>query len=242
MLAFPAWTSPPFQPADDLERLDHLLGRTRHLVLHLIAYMDSVLESLSGAPLGAPLARYLIRRVLLPAESALRRAIILIAANLPPVAPPAPKPAGKPAQRPPVPRPADAAKPRAPLFRMAEPQPAKPASPGHLPEHLTPRITLISDLLRDDFVSRPAYVPRTMKIDPAALFLQRLAALRAACEDPAPTARRWLRRCAARPASASRTLAPARIPGAAHAIDENAASLLEDLTTAARATPLLNTS
>ncbi|OZB16997.1 MAG: hypothetical protein B7X53_07495 [Hyphomonas sp. 34-62-18] len=62
----------PFQPADDLERQDYLLGRTRHLVLHLIAYMDSVLESLSGAPLGAPLARYLLRRVLLPAESALR--------------------------------------------------------------------------------------------------------------------------------------------------------------------------
>ena len=232
----------PFQPADDLERQDYLLGRTRHLVLHLIAYMDSVLESLSGAPLGAPLARYLIRRVLLPAEAALRRAIILIATHLPPLAPPAPKPPGKPAQRPPASRPAGAAQPRAPLFRMAEPQPASAAPAGHLPEHLTPRITLISDLLRDDFVPRPAHVPRTVQIDPAALFLRRLAALRAACEDPAPTARRWLRRCAAQPGTARRTLAPARIPGAAHAIDETMASLLEDLTTAARSTPLLNTS
>ncbi len=81
-----------------------------------------------------------------------------------------------------------------------------------------------------------------MKIDPAALFLRRLAALRAACEDPAPTARRWLRRCAARPGTARRTLAPARIPGAAHAIDESAATLLEDLTTASRSTTLFNSS
>lgn len=228
----------PFQPADDFERQDFLLGRTRHFVLHLIAYMDSVLAQLGGVALSAPVARYLLRRVLVPAEAALRRAIILIATKLPALAPPAPKPPGKRAQRLPASRPGDAAKPRAPLFRMTEPQPAKTGAPGHF----TPPITLISDLLRDDFVSRPAHVPRTVKIDPAALFHRRLAALRAACEDPAPTALRWLRRCTARPDAARKTLAPARIPGAAHAIDETAASLLEELTTAARSTPLLNTS
>lgn len=193
----------PFQPADDLDILDDLLGRTRYFILGLIGFIDTALERLGNTPLNARAVRYLMRRALLPAEAALRRAILLIATTLPPPAParapsrtirqPAAAATGKPAA------------PRAPLFRMSEPQPP-------------------------------------LQHDPAAAFYRRFQALRAAYDDPAPYARRWLRRRARSAAAAARALAPIKIPGLSRALGENTISLLKELTQAARDRALPNTS
>lgn len=231
----------PLQPPDDLEILNHLLGRARYFILDLIGFLDTALERLGNIPLSARVVRYLTRRALLPAEAALRRAIILMVPQLEPApAAPARAPA-KASARPPAPRPQAAASPRAPLFRMSEPQsrPVKYPEANYLPEDLMPRITLLTDaVLR----ARPAAALPPVPRDPAAAFRRRFEALRAAYEDPASVARRWRRRCAASAATAARTLSSGKIPGAARSLGQNALSLLQELTQAARTTPLLNTS
>lgn len=230
----------PLQPADDIDILDDLLGRARYFILGLIGFIDTALERLGDTPLNARAVRYLMRRALLPAEAALRRAILLIATTLPPPAParaqsraarqPAAAATGKPAA------------PRAPLFRMSEPQP-RPThyrKTDHLSEDLMPRVTLLTEsVLR----ARPAPAqPPPAPQDPAAAFYRRFQALRAAYNDPAPYARRWLRRRARSAISAAKTLAPVKVPGASRALGENTISLLKDLTQAARARALPNTS
>lgn len=229
----------PFQPADDLDILDDLVGRTRYFILGLIGFIDTALERLGNTPLNARAVRYLMRRALLPAEAALRRAILLIATTLPPPAParapsrtirqPAAAATGKPAA------------PRAPLFRMSEPQP-RPIhyrKTDHLSEDLMPRVTLLTEaVLR----ARPAPAqPPPSPQDPAAAFYRRFEALRAAYDDPAPYARRWLRRRARSAAGAARALAPVKIPGVSRSLGENSISLLKELTQAAR-NRALNTS
>lgn len=230
----------PFQPADDLDILNDLLGRARYFILGLIGFLDTALERLGDTPLNARAAGYLMRRALLPAEAALRRAILLIATKLPPPAPArAPSRAarqlaaaakGKPAA------------PRAPLFRMSEPQP-RPThyrKTDYLSEDLMPRITLLTEsvLRARTAPARPPPAPQ----DPAAAFHRRFQALRAAYDDPAPYARRWLRRRARSAADAARALAPVNIPGVSRSLGENTISLLKELTQAARTRTLPNTS
>lgn len=212
--------------------LDLLLGRTRHFILDLIALIDSVLMRLDGAPMSAALVRRLVRRALLPAETALRRAILLIATTLhPPVARARAK-AGKP--RPGKPAPPAPRGPRVPVFRMSEPQPraGKPPKTDYVPEHLLPRITLLVDSVLQARAepARPPAPPH----DPALSFHRRLQALRAACDDPVPAARRWQRRCARSAIAAARALTPGKIPGAYKSLGPSNLALLDELTTAAR--------
>lgn len=231
----------PLQPPDDLDILNDLLGRARYFILDLIGFLDTALERLGNTPLSARVVRYLTRRALLPAEAALRRAILLIVLKQAPEAPQPARASAKASARPPAPRPQASASPRAPLFRMSEPQPrpAKYPMAHYLPEALMPRITLLTEaVLR----TRPAAAPPPVPRDPAAAFRRRFEALRAAYEDPASVARRWRRRCTASAATAARTLSPGKIPGAARSLGQNALSLLQELTQAARSTPLLNTS
>ena len=230
----------PFQPADDLDILNDLLGRARYFILGLIGFIDTALERLGNTPLNAPVVRYLMRRALLPAEAALRRAILLIATTLPPL-PPAPARAPSKGARQLASVTGKPAAPRAPLFRMSEPQP-RPThyrKTDYLSEDLMPRITLLTEsVLR----ARPAPAQPPLPHDPAAAFYRRFEALRAAYDDPAPYARRWLRRRARSAADAARALAPVKIPGTRKPLGDNTISLLKELTHAARTRALTDTS
>lgn len=229
----------PPSPEVDIE-VDYLLGRARSFILHLLGMIETVILRLEGAPMSAALMSGLIRRCVLPAEAALRRAVLIIAQTLPPLAPPrgaAPRASGLPPRvvvgkgQPPA---------RAPVFRMSEPQPRQEAAAGYLPEHLMPRITLLVDsaLQARSAPARPAPLPR----DPAETFQRRLAALHAAYDNPVAVARRWLRRHAARPAIAARVLAPVKIPGAYRRLGEENLLLLRELTESARRTLTADTS
>lgn len=174
----------PFQPPDDLDILNDLLGRARYFILDLIGFLDTALERLGNIPLSARVVRYLTRRALLPAEAALRRAIILMVLQLEPApAAPARAPA-KASARPPAPPPQAAASPRAPLFRMSEPQPRPVKYPeaNYLPEDLMPRITLLTDaVLR----ARPAAAPPPVPRDPAAASKRCAPPMRTPLRSPA---------------------------------------------------------
>lgn len=225
----------------DDHALDDLLGRARVFIVELIAFIETALRRLPGHPSRQALG-YITRRALVPAETALRRAILLIASTL---AAPAPRAASGKAARPPTPAPHMPATlaARAPVFRMSEPQPrpARRAAPiaGHLPEALLPRIRLLTDdvLFAPPAQAGPAPPPR----DPATGFFRRLEALRSAYDDPVREARRWLRRKAA-PGPRPPPISTGKIPGARRALGETANSLLRELTAAARRTFTPNTS
>ena len=221
--------------------LNDLLGRARLFIVELIAFIETALRRLPEHPSRQALG-YITRRGLVPAETALRRAILLIASTL---EAPAPRAASGKAARPPTPAPHMPAAPaaRAPVFRMSEPQPrpVKGAAPraDHLPETLLPRLRVLTDdvLFAPPAQAKPAPPPR----DPATGFLRRLEALRRAYDDPVREARRWLRRKAA-PGPRPPPISAGRIPGARRALGETANSLLRELTDAARRTFTPNTS
>lgn len=226
------------QPTEDTESLagtlDELLDRARHFILDLIVFIDARLAQLGNAPMSARLVRLLTRRALLPAEAALRRAIILIAATLP--APGPSKTSTKPPSSSHSRQPAAPA--RAPVFCMSEPQPRaglRPAArnlPETLPEHLLPRLTLLTEAALCTRSPAPAPAPRPS--DPAASFHRRLTALCIAFQDPFREARRWRRHQAARRPGARPPLAP-KIPGARKSLGETRLNLLRELTTSAEA-------
>ncbi|MFN4183388.1 MAG: hypothetical protein ACK4M6_01270 [Hyphomonas sp.] len=74
------------QPTDD-DALNALIERARQFILGLILYIDGITARLGDAAMSPALARALTRRAILPAEAALRRVIILLAADLPPITP-----------------------------------------------------------------------------------------------------------------------------------------------------------
>lgn len=230
------------QPTDDDDALNALLERARLFILDMILYIDAIAKRLGSVPLSAALVRQLTRRALLPAEAALRRVILILAADLPTEClSPAPSAAAGPARRqsgnvskkPPA--------PRAPLFRMSEPQPGPKKSPqaGDLPEHLRPRITALTDAVL--YASPPAPITSAPPRDPAAAFCRRLQALHSAFDNPYREAKRWLRRQAAAAAPAKSPLAP-KIPGARKSLGDAPVSLLRELTKVALRAPALNTS
>lgn len=228
-------------PAEDA--LNYLLGRARLFILDLINFIDSALARLPASPPRRAIA-YLTRRALLPAEAALRRAILLIATKLDMPAPRAPvaRPATRPAARPPE-RQAPAA--RAPVFRISEPLPrvakadGAPPKAEYLPEHLLPRIRMLTDAVLS--APPPPPLPAPVVRDPGARFFRRFAALRRAYEDPVREARRWLRR-QGKPPAARAPIASGKIPGARRALGADALSLLRELTEAALRTLTPNTS
>lgn len=231
------------QPPDDDTAPDSLLGRAEDFILYLITVIESRLRQLGSAPMSARLARLLTRRALLPAEAALRRAILLIAATLPPPAPltishGARRRSAAPCQK-------RAAPGRPPAFCMTEAHPGARKSPeaDDTPEHLMPRITLLTDaaLARS---APPSTLPSTQPVkpeDPGARFRRRFDALVMAFENPFREAERWLRRQRRQKPGANPPLAPG-IPGARKTLGETRLNLLRELTSAAQATLALNTS
>ena len=173
--------------SQDEDALDALLGEAREMILNLILLAGAALKGIAQAPMAGAL-RAVTRRLILPAEAALRRAIILIAAPLEPAPPPARPRVGR-ARRSDTRQPASPAAPRRPVFRLTEPLP-RPKS-DYLPPDQCPRI-LFLDGPTPAAPARPARRPA----DPARLLARlerRLAALEAASDDPVREARRWLR-------------------------------------------------
>jgi hypothetical protein len=150
--------------------------------------LDAVEDALApGVRRTLPGLKSLYRDYLLPAEAALRRALHILAADLP-----APKPRAGSAPPPRKPEPATpkATRFRTPIFRLSEPQP-RPKT-DHLPARLQPRISIIG------VTPRPAPTPRR-KLNEADLEMQlrrRLNALNAAFANPLAAVRRLQRRLA----------------------------------------------
>ena len=150
--------------------------------------LDAVEDALApGVRRTLPGLKSLYRDYLLPAEAALRRALHILAADLP-----APKPRAGSAPPPRKPEPATpkATRFRTSTFRLSEPQP-RPKT-DHLPARLQPRISIIG------VTPRPAPTPRR-KLNEADLEMQlrrRLDALNAAFANPLAAVRRLQRRLA----------------------------------------------
>jgi len=223
------------QPTDD--PASALLERARLFILDMVAFIEGIFGRLGDVPLTAKLARHLTRHALIPAELALRRAILIIAADLPvPVlktraASDSPAPRAAPSER--------ASQPRPPRFNMNEPPPRKAKKSDFHPEtdYLTedqlPRILVLTgDILavRSTPPPEPARPPR----DASASFRRRFAALQAAFNDARGEAERWARRRIremARPGAVQRSLpVPLALPRLARAIGHNVHDLIRDLT------------
>ncbi|MBA4225504.1 MAG: hypothetical protein C0456_02645 [Hyphomonas sp.] len=224
------------------DALNYLLGRARWFILNLIDFIDTALARLPASPPRQAIA-YLTRRALLPAEAALRRAILLIASEMEMPVPRAPR--AKPTRPPAPPLRRQAPADRAPIFRMSEPppRPAKAESivpkADYLPEHLLPRICILTDDVLG--APPPPPLPAPAARDPGARFFRRLAALRQAYDDPRREARRWLRRNAA-PAPRPAPIISEKIPGMRRALGPDAQALLRELTEKALRTLTPNTS
>ena len=223
------------QPTDEEAAVNALLGRARLFINDLIAFIEEILGRLGDTPLSRKLARHLTRHALVPAETALRRAVLIIAASLPvPILRPA-----KPRESAPAPD-ADtaaakpkAARPRPPRFNMNEPAPraCAPAT-DYLPEDMLPRIRVLTDAVLNapPAPQKPAPPPR----DSAAVFCRRFDALYAAFLDMPAEAERWARRRIremARPGAVQRSLpVPLVLPRLRKSADPDARDLLRELT------------
>jgi hypothetical protein len=209
------------QPTDD--PVFHLLEQARQFILRLTAYIDSIFERLGTAQPSNALLRKLTAYALVPAESALRRVVLILAAHQP--LPERPKPralpdATKPGTTPFSPQ--QPAEPRAPVFNMREPQP-RPKSDFLAPGKM-PRIRLLTD----GVLRAPAQSPAPR--DLSTRFTRRLMALHAALNDPHAVAARWLRRHFAARVSKGCPLSPHRIPGHRKTLPEDDRNTLRSLT------------
>ena len=162
--------------------LSALTPLRRHLIAQANSLTNRLLDAVEGALAPGvrrtlPGMKYLYRDYLLTAEAALRRALHILAADLP-----APKPRAAtalPLRKPEIADP-KAAQFRPPVFRLGEPQP-RPKT-DYLPARLTLRISIIGVTLR------PAPLPRR-KLNEADLEAQRrrrLDALNTAFANPRP--------------------------------------------------------
>ncbi len=197
-------TAPPL--TDD--PVNALLEEARQFVLRLLQYIDSVFLRLGTARPGNALLRKLTTYALVPAETALRRAILILADDMP-----IPQRAararampGAPGPQPGAVSPPEARVPRAPAFNMREPQP-RPKT-GYLSAADMPRIRVLTD----DVLCAPSPAAASPK-DPVASFTRRLAALHGALNNPRAVAARWLRRHFAGEVPKPCPLSPHRIPG-----------------------------
>ena len=229
------------QPTDDTPEYDAtgaLLERARLFILDMVAFIDGIFGRLGDIPLSAKLARHLTRHALVPAEAALRRAILILAADLPvPVLEDRPR-AAPDAPAPRAASPERGSRLRPPRFNMNEPPPrkAKDAAPDPETDYLTedqiPRILVLTDdiLAARSTPPPPAPPPR----DPSASFRRRFAALQAALGDPRGEAERWARRrlrAMACPGAVQRSLpVPLALPRLAKGVKHDARDLIRQLT------------
>ncbi len=189
---------------------DGLISRARRFVLSLVEEIEDRLPAGEGAVIPATLVRTLMQCWLVPAEAAMRRAILLIAAAMPfvPQAQPAPLPASTPA-----PSPAPQAPPRkaaeggarlssrTPIFNMKEPRPGLKAGAA---EESRLRASLLQAASAMDRpcpplaplppVRSPAEEAARLQARLQESFLSRLDALAFAMGNPEREAERWLRR------------------------------------------------
>jgi len=188
------------QPAaPEQDRINGLIGQAALLAIWLADELRRRLVPMPGQLLETRLLRHLVRHYLLPAEAAVRRAVHLIAAEMP---------LPQPAARKLPPKPQSPKTPRAPAFRLTEPQP-RPKT-DHIPARLAPRIRLLTPGLP---ATRPRPVPPR---SPPASYEERLrrrfAALEAALASPVHQARRLLR-LQARHSKPKPLLSLTKIPG-----------------------------
>lgn len=163
-------------PTEEIDATDALLGRARQFILAMVEIVRSRMITPRG--LAAKHCRTLLAEFVAPAEAALRRAILIIAAGLP--APElrarAPTAAPSPSRDGPITR----AAPEHPLpvFRLSEPVP-QAAAPRPVPA-------------RDPVASTTRAAPYPDAAREA--LLRRLEALEIAAADPIRAAERWRRR------------------------------------------------
>lgn len=244
------------QPTDDDDALNALVEQARLFILDMILFIDGVFKRLNGLAPSPKLARTLMRHALIPAEAALRRAILILAADLPePVIALRPRPFADPARPQPGPAAPSGRDPRPPVFNMCEPQPRPKhdPAPDYLPEHLRPRITLLTDAVLSA-APPPDLAPVIPSTAPprdiALLFSRRFIALHTAFGDVHAQAARWRRRHAARLIRSQSACAPApkpplsprTLPGLRKSLSDDRKALLRDLTAAAETRLPFNTS
>ena len=208
------------RPAPDPD----LVRQARSLIGWLITQLTELLAP--GYVTLRPALVQVCRHFLVPAETALRRLIHLIAAGLDPV--PAARPGPAPARTGLVPAPPAEPPPRRPHFRLTEPLPgrASPRRPGPV-AHPGPRIRNFDEPV----IQPPVRLPPDASAYEARL-LRRLAALKAAFAQPARAARR-LQRLAQRLIPEKPVLSMWRIPGyTARPITDKGRQVLDDLNTA----------
>lgn len=186
-------------PPDD--RHDRLLTDAQALIGWLIGEIAARLAA--GGGLKA--LRWTLRHLITPAEALMRRALRLLADELP-----APKPAAPTRRSAPPPRAATraaSASPSRPVFRLTEARPG--TRTDWLPVNQRPRISIAG------FASPPPPPAPRAPVDEAAFaarLARRLAALEAALADPVRLARRLLRQRMKRPGPRA-TLSYFRPPG-----------------------------
>lgn len=197
---------------EDKSSLGALMGRATSLALGLISLAHAALARYRAAPPPLAVARLILRRFILPAESTVRRAILVLASTLPPLVRRAGAVSEGQGNR--VPPPRNEAH-RLPVFRLSETLP-RPAARGGQD---WPRISVLD--CAPPLAALPAQVnPETDEaLIAARLFprlLRRLQALEIAYLDPIAQARRYLRRRAAENAGGKPARSPlcfASIPG-----------------------------
>lgn len=171
-------------PPDDPTARQFLLAGADAMIGRLIDLAHAILDAAAPGTLGAATRRHLIAHILVPAEAALRRALVFLAASRP-----APQPGARQAKPVTAPPAADAPRktgPRPPRFRLFEPPLRRKAD--YLPLNQCPRISIAGDPPPPPAPRRPA--------DPAALdarLARRLDALKNAFENPEREVRRLLR-------------------------------------------------
>ncbi|MFN4186106.1 MAG: hypothetical protein ACK4M6_15135 [Hyphomonas sp.] len=233
------------QPTEEGTGLGALMGRATSLALGLIVLARAALAKYGDAPAPRSAAELILRRFILPAESTVRRAILVLATTLPPFRPGARAKSGGQGKPPPPP---PKGVPRPPVFRLTEPlpRPAVRAAKASAKGEEGPRISLL-DFAPRPLAPAPKIHPRADDSAHSARLLRRLAALENAYLDPIRQARRYLRRRAAAALSAAPVKAPlsfSRIPGNTRHLLQEFRYVLEDMNRAASETlaPALNSS
>lgn len=219
-----------------------VMSHASSLTLGLIVLARAALARFGGAPLPRGAARLILSKFIVPAEAAVRRAILVLASTLPA---PAPRTAKRPGSAPPPPPPSGQGS-RPPVFSLSEPlpRPAAPKAPKQAPAQtkaqtqVWPRVSLL-DFAAPGAAPAPA-TPAQPTDDSAAhieqRLLRRLAALESAYDDPIAQARRYLRRRAAAAAKGAGLKPPLSfkaIPGHTRHLPEAFRPVLAAVNTAA---------
>lgn len=211
----------PAAPAQD--RLDALIYEAAHLTVWLAGQLRGFLAPQAGKIFEAPFLREIMRDYVIPAEAALRRAIHLMATDMPPP-PVRPRPLKPPPKVIPALWPVKQKKARPPAFRLTERQPRP--STDYLPKNLSPRIRILDP----GAPASPPPAPKPAPREPAsyeARLRRRVAALEAAIANPVREARR-LQRLQARLKASRPLLSFTKIPGyRAKPLAEEGRSVLE---------------